>query len=132
MTDPYDVDTKDITIPERPPRYFRVQLRVALHAWDPDDRLVSSGLRLVSVSASGIGFVPTHALSQGDRLRMEFDLRDPGASVSVAVEAEVVRVVDDDFELYVGCRFVDFDQRKQQALLKALEAVRAQQAADAA
>ena len=76
--------------------------------------------------------MPTHALSQGDRLRMEFDLRDPGASVSVAVEAEVVRVVDDDFELYVGCRFVDFDQRKQQALLKALEAVRAQQAADAA
>ncbi len=123
-TDEFAPDTASITLPEPAKRYFRMQLQVALRATDDDGRVFSRGVRVVSLSASGIGFVPNLPLEAGDRLQLEFDLREPGASCSVAVGARVVRVVDDDFELYVGCRFVEFEGRRQRALLDALEAIR--------
>lgn len=121
--DDYAPDTTSITLPEPRKRYRRLQVQVALEARDGDGSLVCQGVRLVSLSASGIGFVPTGTLQEGQRLRLDIDLREPGVSCSVQAEAMVVRVIDDDFELYVGCRFVDFEGGRQQALAAALEAV---------
>lgn len=132
MENEYDVSMDDIAIPERPVRYFRLQLRIDLRTVDATNRVVASGSRLVSLSASGIGFVPTQPLAKGARLQLEFDVKGPDVGIGVQTVAEVVRVIDDDFELYVGCRFVDMDPRAQQALLGVLEAVRDVQAENAA
>ena len=130
MTSDYDVSMENIEAPAPPPRFFRLQMRIDLRAVDGTKRVVSDGSRLVSLSASGIGFVPTHALEKGAVLTLEFDVRGPNVSVGVTTSAEVVRVIDDDFELYVGCRFVEFDVRAQQALLGVLEDVRDKQEED--
>ncbi len=130
MTSDYDISMDDIEAPTPPPRYFRLQMRIDLRAADATGRVVSDGHRLVSLSASGIGFVPTHPLAKGAALTLEFDVRGPNVSVGVTTIAEVVRVIDDDFELYVGCRFVDFDERAQQALLGVLQDVRDKQEED--
>lgn len=122
--DEFAPDTASITLPEPLKRYFRLQVHVALQAAGGDGQQLSQGVRLVSLSASGIGFVPSRPVQVGERLQLEFDLREPGASCSTRTEAEVVRVVDDDFELYVGCRFVDFEPARREALLAALEAIR--------
>jgi hypothetical protein len=130
MTSDYDVSMDNIETPAPPPRYFRLQLRIDLRAVEGTGRVVADGSRLVSLSASGIGFVPTSALAKGASLNLEFDVRGPNVSVGVTTVAEVVRVIDDDFELYVGCRFVDFDERAQQALLGVLQDVREKQEED--
>jgi len=62
MTSDYDVSMENIEAPAPPPRYFRLQMRIDLRAVDATNRVVSNGSRLVSLSASGIGFVPTQAL----------------------------------------------------------------------
>ena len=131
MTNAYDISMTDIQIPERPKRYFRVQLRVDLRAADATQRVIANGTRLVSLSASGIGFVPTASVPKGAALQLEFEVQGPDVAVEVQTLAEVVRVIDDDFELYIGCRFIDFDPRAQQALLEVLEAIRDQDATDA-
>ena len=132
MTDPYDVSLTEITIPEPPPRFFRLQVRIDLRAADATNRIVANGSRLASLSASGLGFVPTHSLAKGATLQLEFDVVGPDATVRVEAIAEVVRVIDDDFELYVGCRFVDFDGRARDALLGVLESLRAVRDAEGA
>ncbi len=124
MSDDYDVSMTDIEAPAPPPRHFRLQLRVHVKAVDEAGRVVADGSRLVSLSASGIGFVPSASVPDGARLELEFDLVGPNVSVAVTTSAEVVRVIDDDFELYIGCRFVGFDPRAQRALLGVLEDIR--------
>lgn len=132
MTSDYDVSMTDIEPPPPPPRHFRLQLPIDVKAVDATGRVVAKGTRLVSLSASGIGFVPSHPLAKGASLQLEFDVRGPNVGVGVTTVAEVVRVIDDDFELYVGCRFVDFDPRARDALLGVLEDVRRQQEEDGA
>ena len=132
MTKNYDVSMTELEAPVPPPRYFRLQVRIDLKATEGDDRFVGDGTRLVSLSASGIGFVPTRSLPKGGILELEFGVQGPNVSVGVTTRAEVVRVIDDDFELYVGCRFIDFDPRAQEALLGVLQDILEQQNHDAA